>query len=453
MAKRGGAEATKAQTKIRKPEPNFANDDERHTHGRCVPEMTEKPIDLSSLGAEALIEAWVASLKGPKSEHIGRHNRQVTRSFRILDLLKARTDGTLGALKPLLANADLHIRFAAAMQYRTVDRDAYLSVMRELAQRKDGIASEARSGLEEDERERERKPYVPSPEQQTRMRERLTRRALRPPPPGRSRDDIAKQLRAAFPSGEIAAQILALARAAIGLWPQALDADASPTSSRIGGLPEIPVGWSWPVCNADEPLLFLAQIDCAELAHLPAAAALPRSGRLVFFGDHDWANGCCPDFDPWAVVHYWPETLALHLAEPPVEDFKILPSCALKFFETVDLPHPLSDAIVALDLDKENRDRYSDIREAVAEQAFGAKRHSGIDTSKMFGWPDLVQCDLEQTEARIEDGWHLLLQLGNYENGSEAHGWGPGGNLYFMIRDADLAAGRYDRCEVEMQCT
>ena len=31
--------------------------------------------------------------------------------------------------------------------------------------------------------------------------------------------------------------------------------------------------------------------------------------------------------------------------------------------------------------------------------------------------------------------------------------WLGGGSLYFMIRDADLAARRFDRCEFEMQGT
>jgi uncharacterized protein YwqG len=47
----------------------------------------------------------------------------------------------------------------------------------------------------------------------------------------------------------------------------------------------------------------------------------------------------------------------------------------------------------------------------------------------------------------------LLLQLDQYSNGEELEGWGPGGSLYFVMRDCDLRQGRFDRCEFDMQCT
>ena len=65
------------------------------------------------------------------------------------------------------------------------------------------------------------------------------------------------------------------------------------------------------------------------------------------------------------------------------------------------------------------------------------------------GWPDLLQRDLEIIDGDWE-GWSML---GSYENGSESYGWGPGGNLYFMLRDKDLAKRRFSHADVEMQCT
>jgi hypothetical protein len=140
------------------------------------------------------------------------------------------------------------------------------------------------------------------------------------------------------------------------------------------------------------------------------------------------------------------------LAETPIEDFTILPVCALKFFETFDLPHPLSDIVAALDLGRDEERRYQDFREARSGAAHGVRKSRfPMNISKLFGWPDLVQNELEGEAGRAT--YRLLLQMGSYESGSESHGWGPGGNLYFAIRDEDLRAERFERCAVDMQCT
>jgi uncharacterized protein YwqG len=46
----------------------------------------------------------------------------------------------------------------------------------------------------------------------------------------------------------------------------------------------------------------------------------------------------------------------------------------------------------------------------------------------------------------------LFLQLDSYTDGKKWAEWGDAGMLYFLIRDADLAARRFDRCAFEMQC-
>lgn len=89
-------------------------------------------------------------------------------------------------------------------------------------------------------------------------------------------------------------------------------------------------------------------------------------------------------------------------------------------------------------------------------RAFGVSdpRFHDIDTSKLFGWPELIQRDLDCTWSRGgESRSQLLLQVGQYDNGAESHWWGPGGLLYFMISDADLAQRRLDRAVFEMQCS
>jgi len=159
-----------------------------------------------------------------------------------------------------------------------------------------------------------------------------------------------------------------------------------------------------------------------------------------------------PRFSPKAAVFYWPTMVSLSLVETPIEDFTVFPACALNFFETFDLPHPLSDAVAALDFDGDEERRYQDFHEALSAEAHGVgKSRFQIDISKLFGWPDLIQNELEGDAGRQE--FRPLLQMGSYENGIESHGWGPGGNLYFTIREEDLGAERFQRCAVDMQCT
>jgi uncharacterized protein YwqG len=59
----------------------------------------------------------------------------------------------------------------------------------------------------------------------------------------------------------------------------------------------------------------------------------------------------------------------------------------------------------------------------------------------------------EMAELDKLHGLNLLLQLDAFTDGTTWAEWGRGGSLYFMIRDADLAAGRFDRCRFEMQGT
>ena len=72
--------------------------------------------------------------------------------------------------------------------------------------------------------------------------------------------------------------------------------DDRPGGSKLGGTPDLPAGFDWPVnTNPDNyhpeatgrPLDFLLQLDLADVAPHAAAAdlgdALPTTGRLVFF--------------------------------------------------------------------------------------------------------------------------------------------------------------------------
>jgi len=92
-------------------------------------------------------------------------------------------------------------------------------------------------------------------------------------------------------------------------------------------------------------------------------------------------------------------------------------------------------------------------------EAWAAVRYHGIPDGlrgycgfgKLLGWPALVQNDLDRFEDR-EDA-RLLLQVDQYCNGEELHGWGPGGSLYYVLPEEELRAQVFEGCELEGQFT
>jgi uncharacterized protein YwqG len=266
------------------------------------------------------------------------------------------------------------------------------------------------------------------------------------PPPALARDEIAERLRQSVP--EFCDRLMDLALPAIGLWPQR-QAEVGPAVSRFGGVPMAPQGWQWPVAEEEEPRLFVGQINCAELRGLPGAEQLPASGLLAFFGDHDAVTGCFP-FDSHCVF-YWPDVHGLAQAKAPIEPIETFPVCAIVPRPLLDLPYPDSVAVAGLGLNKHQREAYFDIWLDVRHHGIPSDYASYASFSKLFGWPALVQHDIEMFDSPVAA--RLLLQVDAYCNGETAHGWGPGGSLFYVLPDADLRAHTFARCELEGQFT
>ena len=81
-----------------------------------------------------------------------------------------------------------------------------------------------------------------------------------------------------------------------------------------------------------------------------------------------------------------------------------------------------------------------------------SNRFQPFCTSKLLGWPDLIQNDFLPGPGG-EHRERLLLQLGSYDDGTGSQGWGPGGLVYFTISKQNLAMQRFDQMLFEMQCT
>lgn len=380
--------------------------------GRVVSEPGEASGGLSSLSLTELEQAYVDSIQAAEaSEHVGRHNRLVGRCNEIAQELKARGEAR-SVLTRLADHPDAKVRAWASGNLAWLDQPSPPS-----------------------EAAREKGRFWPN----------IIWQCDHPPPPALPRDEIARGLRRSLP--EFCDRLIELALPAIGLWPQRR-AEPGPRASRFGGMPVAPQDWQWPVAS-QEPLLFVGQINCAELRGLPGAELLPASGLLAFFGDHDAVTGCFP-FGDHCVFH-WPDVGRLVPTKPDLDPLEVFPSCALVPRPFVDLPHPHSRTIRDMKLSEGDKSLYY--------EAWAAARYHGIPDGlrgycgfgKLLGWPALVQNDLDRFEDR--DDARLLLQVDQYCNGEELHGWGPGGSLYYVLPEEELRAQVFEGCELEGQFT
>lgn len=266
----------------------------------------------------------------------------------------------------------------------------------------------------------------------------------------------------------------------IRVLPQLATAESLPLgASRLGGAPDLPAGAEWPVWEG-RPLSFLAQLNLAELAGFPAAAALPAAGLLSFFYDaqeQPWG------FDPAnrgrAAVQYHEAGAALATRPLPdglsAEAYTAFPVAPLTFAAETTLPNPWED-----DLNIAEEEINEDQRIAFWQLT---QRH-GQGTSRLFGSPDTIQgpvrqqcalvsrgiytgssegvqqtrealgiseADLETWQQQAATTWALLFQLDSHEAEADMT-WGDMGRLYFCVPCAALAQRDFGAAWTVLQC-
>ena len=264
----------------------------------------------------------------------------------------------------------------------------------------------------------------------------------------------------------------------------------SKAHSKIGGAPCLPAEFEWPRYSTpatehnaavdSAPLTFVAQIDCQEVYEaLGEETLLPRSGMLWFFyemSDQRW--GFDPADEGCARVIYADIPFDQLTPTPPPEDleeeYRFQPY-ALTFEKEVSLPD-YEEACDYLNF-PEDGDDWDDYDEAKYEY-LGVDYDEDEDytmVNRLFGYANLIQgsmleqCELtstgvytgrkwpEMTEDEKQSlkeraaEWQLLLQVA-YSEKDDARMFGDCGNLYFYIRKEDLAACRFDKIWMVLQC-
>ena len=237
-------------------------------------------------------------------------------------------------------------------------------------------------------------------------------------------------------------------------------------ASRLGGDPDLPTGAEWPR-KSGVPLSFVAQLDLAELTPYDLEGVLPSDGLLSFF--YDATTQQAWGFDPadrgsWDVRHV---AAAEELRRTPAPD-DLGPDGRLRpvgWRPRGELAFATFDSLVVdrLGLTRDETIAYSDQLESEEDTIH-----------RVHGHPDPIQSGEMQLECQLAsngvfvgdpegyqdpraldlgpgaDDWRLLLQVDSDEAADVM--WGDLGRIYYWIRDDDLAARRFDRSWLVLQC-
>ncbi len=235
--------------------------------------------------------------------------------------------------------------------------------------------------------------------------------------------------------------------------------------SRLGGLPDLPPGTSWPEWQG-VPQSFIAQVRLSELHPYDTEHLLPEDGMLWFFYDaRQQTFGESPaDRGGWRVLFVNGDPGQLRQTPAPEglpQESRFRP-CPIGYTSELTLPQQPELEIPHFDWTPEEQQRYEQLLSIFPSPA----DHSAIH-NRMFGHPDTLQDDMrtqcqlvthgitDSTDPRateLEKGmhdWLLLLQVDSDEHAGMR--WANNGLLYYWITKADLQARHFDATWLVLQ--
>jgi len=249
-------------------------------------------------------------------------------------------------------------------------------------------------------------------------------------------------------------------------------------SSKLGGLPDFPLGVQWPVYK-DRPLALMAQLNMAEVAPHDVARVLPNSGMLYFFYDMvDQPWGYDPaNRDAWRVIYCAEGRSALTSTSlpHPAPNWYPLPVCRVEFCAELSLPACDSEDVRALALNEEEPDCYGRlVGDCTVGDLLGFPPElDGVH--RLLGYPAELQGDIrweaqlasngiylgnglmDTNEPRIRKllpgiaDWQVLFQMDDDNDGGAGWFGGAGGKLYYSIRRDHLQVRNFDHVWVSFQ--
>lgn len=244
--------------------------------------------------------------------------------------------------------------------------------------------------------------------------------------------------------------------------------------SRIGGLPDLPEGMDWPLCEkvADplpdwapaswnvllgQPFSFLMQIDLAEIAPFDLEKQLPDSGMLYFFYLDYYRFKLSPSPDDLVVVRFAPPNsgpLRRVSAPPQLPKTEVYRAYSLspQVEWTISEPYDLQRGGASTEEIEASLEHFGDCwdrkglrTEVAAIQGFDPDHDT---QNRMLGHPELIQSYLP---AHGSLSARLLLQIDSDRSRkrktfpSTGMMWGDAGRIYYYIEEDDLRACRFDK--------
>ena len=263
------------------------------------------------------------------------------------------------------------------------------------------------------------------------------------------------------------------------------ESDRASGRTHFGGDPLLPPDFVWPEYTGKDfhgqvrtnPLSFLLQVDCAAIHALDKDGLLPDHGILSFFYELDLMQwGYDPSHDGCAQVFYFENPDELTETAPPetLEPCFRVPQIYAEAAAFPDVPDACEGfAFYGLgEIFGDDEDEYWDNFYNDRTEAYPATVRT-----KLLGYADLIQDEFltdcesvsrgfsygngrpemtQEEEADIHlhaQDWILLLQMDSLETRDYRLDFGGDGRIYFCIRKEDLAARRFDRVHLILQCS
>lgn len=207
--------------------------------------------------------------------------------------------------------------------------------------------------------------------------------------------------------------------------------------SKLGGHPDLPLSLEWPMYQS-HPLLFLAQINLAELPDFGAKSPLPAQGMLYFFALLDWMVDDIP-MDQWEdpslvrVLFYEGDVTALdennlHRVFPTLPNHVPFLEAAVEFVTFLTL---LDFAADKASIIPANQDNWQRVELQLRVDDLYKRFYGRIPQHWLLGYERSIQ------SSPIAEAHERLLFQVDYDEQVNFF-WGDGGRIFFVISEQAL---------------
>jgi uncharacterized protein YwqG len=254
-----------------------------------------------------------------------------------------------------------------------------------------------------------------------------------------------------------------LLKPAIRIFHAPSESPAPLGASKLGGDPDLPPDFVWPDWNGT-PMAFLAQFRLDELAPYDLENLLPPTGMLYFFYEAEeqpW-GGYIEDEGGWRVFHHTGQISDLVRTPPPdnIPEYSRFREVPVRFEQRYMLPfddEELESLAPELgELSEVESDAYRELVDRLAKLEEDTPRHWLLGYH--YNIQSAANAEAMQTlfglsgEQAVERAQELVLLLQLDSDLTAEMEWGDVGTLYFWIHQDDLAARRFDKVWMTLQC-